>query len=152
MATTGLARPAHGTAVITQTGGSRNEISITGNSLPVKVTSVTIRNSAPLIETTGDSDTSPTFENAGLIYTTIQMSGAAPADNLPNIADMKTTLATANIETQPYYELVIKLASGMTWTASRVMLESMEHRWSGNAAYIGVAFGFKCTDTDITVT
>lgn len=95
---------------------------------------------SPLLETTGDSDTTPIFENNGLVYGRFNLRGAMVSDTALVLNNLVTE------STNPVTDFVFTFHSGRVLTVT-IIIERIRIRWSKRAQIVGVALLGRMTNT-----
>lgn len=95
---------------------------------------------SPLMDSTGDSDATPIFENNRLVYGRFNLRGAMVSGTALILANLTDT--TKN----PVDDFVFTFHSGRVLTVT-IIIERIRIRWTKRAALVGVSLLGRMTDT-----
>ena len=142
---TSLAKPATvpSNAFFTAAG----PVGTAGTVFKIKVFSAMMGFNSPVVETTGDGDATPMFENNQLLYGTIRLRGAMIATDAIGLANIH---GTTNDAGGAGLAITMNLGTGESIT-HRIILEEINLAWKMNAQYVGVSMVLRKTGAETTL-
>ena len=139
MATVALEKPGSGIASVL--GGGK--IGTSGTDFYIKVLRAQFRQYSPTVETTGDGDGAPTWENNALRYTHVSLIGAMIASQAIGLANLTDT--TKNPSPALTFDF-----GGTRRLTLKLQIAEINIDYAARAEFVGLSMSGQITDTNTT--